>query len=78
MFSEDSESKVDQVEIKFMHPKIDGFWDWPKKIDQKLVSSKFVFYGPCIPEAPTRRGFKFSEEENLKLFYKVFRDSLKN
>ena len=77
MFSQDPESKVDEVEFKFMQPKLDGFWDWPKKIDQKHVSAKFIFYGPCMPEAPTKQGFKFAEEETAKVFYIVLRNSLR-
>ena len=63
MFSQDPGSPVDDVEFKFLHPKLDGLRDWPKKIDQKHVSAKFIFYGPCMPEAPTKKGFKFPEEK---------------
>ena len=59
MFSNNPESDVDEVDFSFMHPKHDGFWDWPKKKDEKRVSSKFVFFGPCMPKAPSRIGFKF-------------------
>ena len=77
MFSQDPESPVDEVEFKFLHPKLDGFWDWPKKIDHKHVSAKFILFGPCMPEAPTKKGFKFAGEKTVKGFYRVFKDSLR-
>ena len=58
MFSQDKESPVEKVEFKFFHPALDGFWDWPSKLDQQFVSAKFIFYGPCMPEPPVPKGFK--------------------
>ena len=71
MFSQDLESPVDEVEFNFLHPKLYGFWGWPKKINQKHVSAKFIFCGQCLPEAPMKKGFKFAEEETVKVFYRV-------
>ena len=80
MFAYDPESPVDKVKLTFMHPKLNGFWDWPEhEEDTDTVSAKFVFYGQCVPEPPIRgHGFKFPEEEDAKRFYRVFKNSLKN
>ena len=58
MFAEDPDDPVNSIEFTFLHRKHDGFWDWPRKPDMKQVSSKFVFYGPCLPSAPTKKGFQ--------------------
>ena len=76
MFSQDPESNVDEVDFSFMQPKPDNFWDWPKKKDEKRVNSKFIFYGPCMPEAPTKNGFHFADEDDAMKQYKVFRNSI--
>ena len=76
MFSEDPESNVETVELVFMHKKLDGFWDWPKENDQKQVSSKFIFLGPCMPDAPTKKGFRFPEEEKAKKLYRLMKNNL--
>ena len=64
MFSQDKESPVEKVEFKFFHPALDGFWDWPSKLDQQFVSAKFIFYGPCMPEPPVPQ---FQKDLNSKL-----------
>ena len=77
MFSEDSESVVQTVEFDFLHPTLGGYWDWPKQTDQKIVATKFVFHGPCIPNPPTRREFQFPDEGRAKDLYRVLKKSLK-
>ena len=67
MFSQDPENPVDEVEFKFLHPRLDGFWDWPKKIDQKHVSAKLIFYGPRMPEAPTKKRVQVCRRRNCVL-----------
>ena len=71
MFSHDPDSKVDEVDFFLMHPKHDGRWDWPKKEDEKRVVSKFIFYGPCMPTAPTK------EEEAAIKEYKLYKNNIK-
>ena len=73
MFADDRESDVKEVEFTFMHKTIDDFWDWPSSEDVATVASGFIFYGPCIPAAPTKKGFRFAEEDDAKKFYKAFR-----
>ena len=55
MFANEPNDPVDSTQFTFMHPKLDGFWDWPKVPDEKKVSAKLVFYGPCFPSAPKKR-----------------------
>ena len=82
MFSEDVDSSVDKIEIKFLHRKIGSFgdkttfWDWPKTEDEKIVSSKFVFMGPCKPAWPTERGFTFPEEERASKLYRILKNNI--
>ena len=71
MFSHDPDSKVDEVDFFFMHPKHDGRWDWPKKEGEKRVVSKFIFYGPCMPTPPTK------EEEAAIKEYKLYKNNIK-
>ena len=51
-----------------MHRKSDGFWDWPKERDEKRVLAKYIFFGPVTPDLPTRKGFKFPDEEAEKQY----------
>ena len=71
-FSHDSDTNVEEVDMMFMHRKYDGHWDWPKKRDEKRIKSKFVIYGPCLPEPPSKKGFRFPDDEAEKAF-KVFK-----
>ena len=65
------EGDLRDVEIKFVHYGEGGFWEFPKKDDQKLVHPKFVFYGPCKPsEIRKRLGYKFKEDEAALRLYK--------
>ena len=66
---------VKEVEMIFMHPKPDGFWDWPNKNDQTMIQSRFIFLGPCIPTAPTKRGFRFSEDEEPRALYRHLKNN---
>ena len=34
--------------------------------DKQRISSKFIFFGPYIPEPPTEKGFKFPDDEAEK------------
>ena len=80
MFSEDVESSVDKVEIKFMHRQMASFvdettfWDWPKQEDIQIVPSKFIFFGPCMPALPTERGFTFADEIEAMRLYRVLKN----
>lgn len=79
MFAGDPDCQVDQMEVVFMHPKINDYWDWPKVEDRKTILAKYVFFGPCTPEPPKPRcGFKFAEEETAKSFYKIMKNFLRN
>lgn len=78
MFSNDQESGVDEVDFPFMHAKHDEFYDWPKKKDEKQVSSKFVFFGSCMPNAPTRIGFKFSDEDAARKAYEHYKKHIQD
>ena len=77
MFSEDRESKVDELEITFLHPQISPFWDWPKNQDVKLVQSRFIFFGPCMPAGPTKKGFTFADEEEVMKLYRLLKNNSK-
>ena len=76
MFAEDPDDPVNSIEFTFLHRKHDGFWDWPRKPDMKQVSSKFVFYGPCLPSAPTKKGFQFPDEEAASKQYKLYKKNI--
>ena len=73
MFSDDQDSLVNEIDISFMHPKQDNLWDWPKKADEKRVRSAFVFYGPTLPDAPTKKGFRFPDEDDARKQYKIYK-----
>ena len=55
-----------------MHRTHDRFWDWPKVKDEQRISAKFIFFGPYIPEPPTKNGFKFPDDEAEKK-YRLFK-----
>ena len=74
MFADDPDACVDTVHLNFMHRRHDGFWDWPKKEDMKAVPAMFIVYGPVDPPTPTKRGFKFPDEEAEKQ-YRLYKKS---
>lgn len=79
MFSDDPDSLVNEVDFSFMHPKRQNdLWDFPKKADEKRVQSKFIFFGPTIPSAPTKQGFRFPEEDEAREQYKVFKKNTRH
>lgn len=71
MFSDDADTPTTSVEISFLQYKHDGFWDFPKTLDVKIIDTKFVFYGPSTPLAPTKNGFVFEEDEKVARVYKT-------
>ncbi len=66
MFSFDSESPAEKVELNFLHYKVDGWWDFPKQREQKIIEAKYVFFGPTNPQPPTKRGYKFDDDEGIE------------
>ena len=67
VFADDPDDDVKEVEFSFLHPKLDGFWDWPKNNDDAQVSAQHVFFGPCQPCPPRPgKGFRFLEEDEAK------------
>ena len=72
VFSNDSDSNVQQVEMDFLHYKFDGWWDFPKQHEQKIVETKYIFYGPTKPKPPTKLGYKF-EDDDEKAF-KIYKE----
>ena len=70
VFSNDVEDFADSVEIDFLHYTSCCFWEFPKECDKKIISSKFVFFGPCIPSETTKRGYKFVEDAAACAKYK--------
>ena len=81
MFSFDRESPVDEVELKFLHPALDGYWDWPTVLDQKKVPVKYLFFGPCIPDPPKKfKGFRFrdEDEERAQVLYRLIKKNSKS
>ena len=77
MFSHDHDSKVEEVDFSFLHPKHDRFWDWPQATDEKRVAAKYIFYGPCMPNPPTKKGFKFPDEEEAAMLYREYKKTNK-
>ena len=55
VFSNDVEDFADSVEIDFLHYTSCCFWEFPTVSDKKIVSSKFVFFGPCMPSETTKK-----------------------
>ena len=78
MFSDDPESDVTAVDFSFKHRKLDGFWDWPKLRDEKRVEAKLIFYGPYVPEPPSKKGFKFPDVQADKLYRHFKKESKLN
>ena len=54
VFSEEPEAPVTRAEFSFL-PYTCGFWDFPKKRDQKVIDAKFVLCGPCVPIVTSRK-----------------------
>ena len=40
-----------------------GFWDFPKKRDQKVIDVKFILCGPCVTMETSRKGYQFKEDQ---------------
>ena len=59
MFSDDADAPATSVENSVLQYKHDGFCDFPKIPDVKIIDTKFVFYGASTPLAPTKHGFVF-------------------
>ena len=77
VFSDDNDSPTTQVEINFLHYVSRGYWEFPKKVDEKLVDIKFVFTGPVTPKSITRGGYTFQEDPNSLEIYKMLRNKNK-
>ena len=76
MFSFDPDSPVDEVEFRFLHPKMGGYSDWPRNEPSQKISAKFIFHGPCMPDL-NRKGFIIEDEERVKILYRMMRKHLK-
>ena len=53
MFSQDADSPVNLVEIRFLHYSC-GYWEFPRKYDSQVGDLKYVIIGPCIPSETTK------------------------
>ena len=45
MFSDDNDSPTNQVEINFLHYVSCEYWEFQKKMNEKLIEIKFLFIG---------------------------------
>ena len=77
MFSNDNDSPTTQVEINVLHYVSDGYWEFQKKVDEKLVDIKFVFIGPVTPKSITKWGYTFQEEQNSLEMYQILKNKNK-
>ena len=72
VFSHDADSPVTKAEFKFPKSQC-GYWDFPKDDDIKIISIKYVFYGPCLPAKTTKYGYQFDEDEAVIKYNKIKR-----
>ena len=78
MFAPDPDSDVDKVEFTFLRPRIDGYWDWPRKEEKEIVDAKFVFFGPCHPSLPQPgKGFRFEDDTDAGKQYRFYKNHFK-
>ena len=54
VFSDDNDSHATLVEINFVHYVSGGYWEFPKKVNEKLFHIKFVFIGPVTLKSITK------------------------
>ena len=55
----DVDKPTSSAEFNFLHYSC-GYWDFLKKADVKIVDVKYVFFGQCVPEETTKKGYKFA------------------
>ena len=70
MLNENPEASVTRAEFSFLQYTC-GFWDFPKKRDQKVIDAKFVFCGPCVPMVTRRKGYQFEKDQ---IAINIFKD----
>ena len=76
MFSDEPDSEATNVEINFLHYASDGYWDFLKNEDIKIVDLKFVFCGPATPLSTSKIGCRFGKEEKKAMdIYKLIKNS---
>ena len=74
MFSNDHDSHATQVGINFLHYVSSGYWEFPRKADEKLIDIKFAFIGPMTPKSIIKRGYTFQEDKNSLEMYKMLKN----
>ena len=73
VFAPDPEENVESVEMKFLHYRLSGFWDFPKQPDIEIVDAKYLFLGPCTPAIVVGKGFKFDEDPLAQMRFKMIK-----
>ena len=69
MFSDDNDSLATQVEINFLCYVSGGYWEFPKKVNEKLGDMMFVFIGPVTLKSITKCEYTFTKA--VCIFHKI-------
>ena len=47
-----------------------GFWKFPRNDKIRIIETKYIFYGPCTPQATTKNEYRFEDDEETQKMFK--------
>ena len=75
MFSDDVDTLATSSEFKLLQYSC-GIWKFPRIAKIRIIETKYIFYGPCTPQATTNNEYKFEDDEKTQKMFKSLK--LKN
>ena len=77
MFSDDNDSPATQIETNFLYYVSGGYWEFSKKVNERLADIKFVFTGTVTLKLITKHEYTFQEDPNSPEIYKMLKSKNK-
>ena len=72
----DVDKPASYAEFNFLHYSY-RYWDFPKKLDVKIIDVKYVFFGLCVPGETIKKGYKFAKDGVAEQQYKELKQKNK-
>ena len=77
LFSDDNDSPATQIEINFAHYVSCMYWEFPKKVNEKLVASSLCCNTGPVTLKSIMHEYKFQEDSNSLEIYKMLKNKNK-
>ena len=69
MFSDDVDTLATSSEFELLQYGC-GFWKLPRITKIRIIETKYIFYGPCTPQATTKNEYRFEDDEETQKMFK--------